>query len=261
MKGGQGQSVATLDKERRIAACLSVTMKIADARFGARGFSYWHLDANSGSGWNETVNVPGSPLVFWQMARHRLLGLRPAPFFCDHDPAKMKTLHDRFSATADLPGSYLVPGDNEEAIEVFAECIRQAERPRYAVGSLLIDPNGYFYRNKDGEGAPVNAVRWFCREFPRIDLILNLNMRTYEMQRAVGHDVLPPRDLLASLGKQQWLVGKANAGQSRFLLAIGRNMSTDDHRAIGLYDSESQSGRNILDGNADCEQTNLDLAS
>src|SRR4051812_1061599 len=85
-RGGPGQSAATIDKERRIAACLSVGMKIAEAKFGQSGFAYWHLDANAGSGWNEEVNVPGSPLVFWQVANLYLNGLGPRAFFCDRDP-------------------------------------------------------------------------------------------------------------------------------------------------------------------------------
>lgn len=72
----QGQSLATIDKERRIGAALSVGMRIASKAFGGKGYRYWHLDANSGSGHNGTVNTDGSPLVFWQIANICLNGMK-----------------------------------------------------------------------------------------------------------------------------------------------------------------------------------------
>jgi hypothetical protein len=256
-RGGQGQSAATIDKERRIAACLSVGMKIAESKFGRSGFAYWHLDANAGSGWNEEVNVPGSPLVFWQVANMYLNGLKPKAFFCDRDPQTMAELLARVGS---FPQSALLPGDNEEAIEVFAESIRQAENPRFAVGSLLIDPNGWFYRSRSGNGPPVNALGWFVREFPRIDLILNLYTRAYHLQRKQGHEVMAPADLLKHLGKEHWLVGRVNVGQSRFLQAVGRNVATGDHAKLGLYDARGDIGQHILRASTEIGQTALDLA-
>jgi hypothetical protein len=170
--------------------------------------------------------------------------MEPAPFFCDHNPEYMRELQRRLGAVRDK--SVLLQGDNQEAIEVFAECIRRAERPKYAIGSILIDPNGYFYRNQAGDGAPVDAVKWFSREFPRIDLILNLNIRTYQMQTAHGHAVEAPREVLRSLNKAHWLVGQTHTAGRRFLLAIGRNMPTGDHRALGLYRLESPQGQWIM---------------
>lgn len=243
----QGQSLVTIDKERRIGAALSVSMKIANAKFGGKRFKFWHLDANAGSGWNDEVSVPGSPVVFWQAARQYLPDMIPAPFFCDHTQDTMKALQRQLDDDARAQ-SFLIPGDNEEAIDVFAESIRRSgENPGYAVGTMLIDPNGYFYRSADGTGAPVKPLQWFCREFPRIDLILNLNMRTFHMQRAHGHAVLPPREVLNGLGKSNWLVCQARRGNARFLLAIGRNVSTGDHRSLGLHASTSEIGRAILD--------------
>jgi hypothetical protein len=190
------------------------------------------------------VNAPGSPLVFWQVARTCLAGMEPAPFFCDLDLIAMRELSRRLADDRDK--SVLLPGDNQEAIEVFAELIRRSERPKFAVGSLLIDPNGYFYRDRVGRGAPVDAVKWFAREFPRIDLILNLNVRTYQLQKSQGHAVQSPATLLPSLGKANWLVGQAYVDHARFLLAVGRNTPTGDHRALGLHHLESPEGQWIL---------------
>lgn len=256
MKSIQGQSLATIDKERRIGAALSVSMKIASAKFANKGYRFWHFDANSGSGWNEMVGVPGSPLVFWQIARACLRGLQPAPFFCDIDPVAIGELKKRLDGSGDR--SSLLPGDNQEAIEVFAEVIRRSgERSKFVVGSVLIDPNGYFYRDANGFGAPVEAIQWFTREFPRIDLLLNLNVRTYQLQHAQRHAVRSPRELLGALNKTHWLVGRAYVGHARFLLAVGRNMDAGDHRAIGLHRLGSPEGQLILNAAEGSRQDEL----
>jgi hypothetical protein len=248
--GLQGQSVATIDKERRIGSALTIGMKIASAKHANRGFSFWHYDANSGSGWNDEFDVPGSPMVFWQAARASLVGLTPKPFFCDFNPLAMSALQARLKGDRDAWNqSCLLPGDNEEGFEVFAECIRRSpERNHLAIGSVLVDPNGYFYRGANGAGAPVRSLQWFCPEFPRIDIIVNLNIRVYNLQAShTSHVVEPPRQVLSSLGKEHWVIGKSYKGQSRFVIAIGRNVRTEDHKRLGLYDIDSEIGQLILD--------------
>jgi len=246
---GQGQSVSTIDKERRFAAAMSVSMRVANARFAGKGWRFWHFDANAGCGWNHAANVPGSPLVFWHIAHECLLGMQPAPYFCDHDPIAVEQLRSRLAGDPAAAGSILLPGDNEDGLRLFASRIRHAENPKFAVGAVMIDPNGYFYRSAKGIGAPVAGISAFAAEFPRIDLILNLNMRTFLLQRGAGHAVEPPRAVLDGLRKKHWLVARAG-GQSRHLLAVGRNMPTGDHRAIGFHYADSQLGRKILDVDA-----------
>ena len=247
-KGGQGQSAQTVYKERRIGAALAVGMKIASHHFAGRGFGYYHLDANAGSGWNADYGVPGSPVMFWDIQRDHLRGMEPWGFFCDKDTKALVDLQGRLAGRPDgreLRQSMLVPGDNSEALMVFTQALRRCgERSRFVIGSVLIDPNGYFYET----GVPVALLGPFCREFPRIDLILNINLRTYRMQRSHGHAVLPPRDVLRSLGKAHWLVAEAIGRGTHFLTAIGRNVLTEDHRSLGFYASESVEGRRILDG-------------
>lgn len=243
----QGQSTTTIDKERRIAAALSVGMRIANAKFGGKGYRYFYFDANCGSGWNHQVDVPGSPLVFWHIMQESAPGLTPAAYFCDRDVIAVEQLRARFSADGATAGSILLPCDNEDGLRHFADAIRRSgEVAKYAIGAVLVDPNGYFYRSASGIGAPVRALRWFVAEFPRIDIILNLNMRTYHLQRGQRHDVVTPVEVLASLRKQHWLVSRAG-GQSRHLLAVGRNTETGDHKSMGFYLADSEIGRKILD--------------
>jgi hypothetical protein len=254
----QGQSIATVDKERRIAAAMSVSMRIANKAFGRKGYRYWHFDANAGNGWNHEVGVPGSPMVFWHVASTCLPHMEPAPFFCDRDAMAIEQLRARLGHLPAAAGSFLLPYDNEAGLTQFAATIRISEKPHYAVGSLIIDPNGYYYRNAKGIGAPIAGLQWFVREFPRIDIILNLNMRTFHLQRGSGHAVATPASVLASLNRKHWLVSRAG-GQSRHLLAVGRNMATGDHKALGLYDIDSDVGRKILNVDAKTVDAESDL--
>lgn len=241
---GHGQSLTTAEKERRIGSGLSIGMKIANAKF--KGYSFWHLDANAGSGHNDEFDVPGSPLVAWDAARQYLNDMRFKAFFCDNNPISMETLKATLKPE-DLIRSTMLCMDNDQAVKAFSEAICNAEKPNYAVGSILIDPNGYWYKNQKLVGAPVESMKWFCKKHDRIDVILNINTRSYNLQVSQNHDVMPPRDVLASFDKKYWLVS-LTGGKSRFLLAIGRNVKTNAHPGLDLFDSESPQGKAILNG-------------
>jgi hypothetical protein len=244
--GGQGQSFeATIDKERCLGSALTIGMKIA-SKFSGRGFSYWHFDANAGCGHNRTCDVPGSPVVFHVAADACLNGMQRRAFFSDCDQRQLDELAIRLTP-AWKSSSYLLPRDNEEGLEVFAECIRSSgERPQYAIGSVIVDPNGYWYRNGNGMGPPISGLLRFAAAFPRIDIVLNLNTRTYRLQRSRGHEVLPPTEVLASLNKTNWLVRQTQHGGDSWLLAVGRNMATGDHRKLGFHKLDSVEGHAVM---------------
>jgi len=243
---GHGQSLdATIDKERCLGAALAISMKIAAAKFGGRGYAYWHFDANAGSGHNDVADVPGSPVVFHVAADQHLNGMRRHAFFCDLNSDALLHLESRLAPWRALSRLHLY--DNERCLDIFAECIRQSgEQPRYALGSVIVDPNGYWYRNKDGHGPPTKSLIRFAQEFPRIDIVLNLNARTFRLQRAQGHPVLSPRDVLGRLNKSNWLIRRTCYGGDDWLLAVGRNVKTGDHRRIGFHKLESAEGHAIM---------------
>ena len=224
--GGQGQSFeATIDKERCLGSALTIGMKIA-SKFSGSGFSYWHFDANAGCGHNRSCDVPGSPVVFHIAADACLNGMQRRAFFSDCDQRQLDELAIRLTP-AWKASSYLLPRDNEESLEVFAECIRSSgERPQYAIGSVIVDPNGYWYRNGNGMGPPILGLLRFTAAFPRIDIVLNLNVGAYWRQRGAGQCVLPPRDVFASLRKAHWLVRYTSHGQNRWA-AGGRSQRGD----------------------------------
>lgn len=243
---GQGQSLATIDKERCIGSALSLGMQVAASKLSR--YTFWHFDANSGCGWNDKVDVAGSPLVFWALADQRMPHMDVRAFFADWHRPSMDSLLERLKPMGRAEArSYLLPGDNAEGIEVFAEAIRQSgDRPQFAVGSLIVDPNGYFYRNQKGEGAPVEQVLAFAREFPRIDIILNLNVRTYRLQKSQGHALLMPREIFAALDKKHWLVRRTHCGRDEFMLAIGRNFPTGEHKGLGMHGLSTEAGQHVI---------------
>jgi hypothetical protein len=245
----QGQSIATIDKERCLASAFEIGTKIANAKFRGRGFCYWHCDTNAGSGWNDEVCVPGSPIVFHTVANKFLTEMKREAFFCDRNVRALQELSLRLNEQpAWTAHSAIFPGDNEEMLEVFAERIRRSgERPEYAVGSVVVDPNGYWWRNAKGIGAPVKSLVQFAAEFERIDVILNLNFRTYQLQRGAGHSVEEPRAVLRKLNKKNWLVKITQRhGADKWLLAVGRNVGTADHKALGFHKLESDEGHFIM---------------
>src|SRR5215204_4536204 len=62
----QGQSVATASKQQKFGSCLAINLQAVQsmARRQPRRLRYWHLDMHAGCGYNESVGIPGSPIVF-----------------------------------------------------------------------------------------------------------------------------------------------------------------------------------------------------
>jgi len=257
----QGQSVKTLDKERKIGAAESIGMTIVNgmARHHAwrRSKPYFHLDLNAGSGWNDIAGCPGSPFVFLELAQQKITHLPLYAWFCDINPDTVGKLERLLVRHGHLPqlGVSLICDDNRSVIQRFAEQIRRRERPEYALGSLLCDPNAWFHRNAKGEGVPVQEILEFAAEFPRIDIILNVNYRIYHCHRGAGIKMpnsaharmLTPEQIRTALGREHWLVSRQHHGPGdSFWLAIGRNCKTGDYTKLGLHHWESEHGRMIM---------------
>jgi hypothetical protein len=262
---GQGQGNGTFDKERCIGSALSVSAQVASVP-KLHGRPYWHLDCNAGSGWNETVDCPGSPLVFHHIAAERLHNMRVHSLFAEMNPALSAALERRF---VDMPFRgvrEIHAGDNAAAMESFVAAIRRSgDRAKYAVGSVIIDPNGWFYRKPNCEGAPIKEAIAFFQAFPRIDVILNINARTYRLMK--GHPagmypgLLPPLEIFAALNKRHWLVKLTKPGRDSFLLAVGRNIKAGEHKGLGLHYADSEQGRAVIEEVEGKRQQLLNFAS
>lgn len=274
----QGQGGGTLDKERKIGSAESIGMTIANGlakrQAWRQSVPYFHLDLNAGSGWNEIAECPGSPVVFCELAQQQITAMPLYAWFCDKNQAAIDKLERWLTHYGHLPqsGISLLCEDNRSAIVRFAEQVRRRDRPQYAIGSLLCDPNAWFYRAKDGAGVPVEEVIEFAAEFPKIDIILNINYRFYNMAQGVDRrrrlrgkqdsfSVLSPDEIRARLNRKHWLVSHQHFGGDRFWLAIGRNVPTGDHRRLGLVHWDSPEGRQVMNTVAGGRQGELDTST
>lgn len=273
----QGQGNGTLDKERKIGSAVAIGMTIANGlakrEAWRRDRPYFHLDLNAGSGWNDKAGCPGSPVVFLEMAQRKLTAMPLYAWFCDINQTSIDHLERWLVHYGHLPqhGVSLYCEDNRSVIARFAEQIRRRERPEYALGSLLIDPNAWFYRSAKGEGVPVEEILAFAAEFPRIDIILNLNYQFYartrgadrkriELGKPLSFAMKSPEEIRHLLRRQHWLVSRQHLHSGdKFWLAIGRNAPTGEHRALGLYHWDGPEGRYTMNIVAGDRQGDLDL--
>ncbi len=225
----QGQSLSTIDKERQIGAMFAMNLQIV--RQACPGEKYFHLDLNAGSGWNWRFQVPGSPVVFVEAAE-RILGHRWEAWFYEIDSGRATELEARLRG---VPGCHVLAEDNCGFLKATARF------PRNALGSVLVDPNGWLYRKRNGDGCPVPEMAQFFAEHRRIDFLANLNRRTYRMMAgarnkglATYRDFHSESEFLKLFSKRYGLITKGSSnGHSEFMRVILRNVRTNDYRAWG----------------------------
>lgn len=247
----QGQGLGTWVKERGFGSAFSVSINLSKGERVAR-YSYWHVDLNAGSGWNHEVGCDGSPMVFLDLAAKQRPNYRA--FFCDHDP-------DAIGALAALVGkrAYCFECENTELLPIVSAAITAAEnRPQYAAGTVVCDPNGYI----DERTVPIEQLAEFAVKHPCMDLVFNLNIRTYQLSKAhkkraieqginnawAGKRLPPLTDFPALFNRSHWLISnirRVGAGDG-FVIAIGRNYRTSGHAALGHYPFDSPAGQRIL---------------
>lgn len=248
--GEQGQGMFTAIKQAGLGAVFATSLDISMGG-AARAFPYWHIDLNAGCGWNEKADCEGSPLVFLRAAAERGRSVRT--YFCDVDPEKVRSLRGNVESLClphdDAHVSY-VACDNAVALPAILKEIAGAERPKYAVGTCLCDPNGYPH------GFPVEAIRAFAAACPRIDLVLNLNVSLFSRVLKTRTGVRPPgfahwptpEEILAGLGRAHWMVSSPPRGGKgeRFVVAYGQSFDRGGRRFRHFYPLASQQGVEII---------------
>ena len=244
----QGQGGTTELKVRGIGAAITVTMRICTIP-KLEQFPYWHIDLNAGSGYNHEAGCIGSPLAFLNAAE-KVGKKNYRAFFCDINRAAISELR---STLLGNPRCSCIHENNRVLLPEIARLIRAREsNPHFAMGTVLCDPNGYFY----GDAVPTEELYQFCREFPRIDVILNLNVtirrwirgniaarrRGWEDKRCLRVDELPD-----FLNRKHWLIRDlASKGGHQFTVMVGRNHKMDDHQAMHFHHLHARQGRNIV---------------
>jgi len=244
----QGQGSQTEQKERGIGVASAVSLRLSNAS-QCRHFPFWHVDLNSGCGINAQVGCDGSPLVFFAN-----VDKSPRPFhafFVDKVEGAILELSERLKHR---PTAYCFHADNSEILPVVKRMMEQhRENPRYVFGSVIVDPNGY------DTDWPIDKLRDFAHEHPRMDIILNLSLRSFSLQN--GHKVqgskgwanrrlIRPSEWPSFLGRQHGVVREPSPGGHRFLLMCLRSMPAGASRPMGMWDIHSSKGREVFQ-NAD----------
>jgi three-Cys-motif partner protein len=247
----QGQGVTTEHKQRTLGSVFTVSLSIAKQK-NIAAYHYHHADLHSGSGFNDDAGCKGSPLVFLEAMRASGRRLFTADFI-DNDHDKICLLERAVGeAFADYRDRVrFVASSNRDALDGFEARIRSLNRyPQYAMGSILIDPNGYL------DDVPLERLRSFSARYPRIDIIHNVNL-TY-LRRAVAQrrlmptsrwsekDLRNPFDLPEVLNRRFVQIQERNSGRGHaFITLVMRSMQTHAHRDIGLFNLTSPRGQQI----------------
>lgn len=241
----QGQSDNTEYKERGIAASLKVSLDLSRTK---PQFTHWHIDLNAGCGINDLVGCIGTPLAFVQQAE--LIRANYRAFFVDINESAIERLEREY--IANNPRCYSFHCDNREVLPVITEMIKARERNyHYAWGTLIVDPNGYF-----GDAVPHEQLIEFAHQFPRMDMIFNLNIRTYQLGKAhieagikAGwrNKFWPSIECFPKIfNREHWLIRHVVGTKARFALLVGRTKKTGDHRSLKLVWMNSPEGIAVL---------------
>lgn len=239
-RGGQGQSGdATEIKQRGLSLAfrigLAVVEKMARKISSAR---YFHFDLHAGGGYNDAAGCIGSPLTFLKETEVASTE-RYFAAFCDHDADQVRSLLNR-PEVADDDRAFVLHGDNSQLLAMVPSIIREfRDRPEWAIGSILSDPNG--------ADVPLDAIIETVNICPRLDIIFHWNSTiTKRLRNGIKPEQVVLRDVIGMVPKRHWLI-REPAGIHQFTLLIGRNWRFDDSRGMGFYHLDSPRGQTILD--------------
>jgi hypothetical protein len=244
----QGQSLTTIDKERRLGAMFDMQCRLYQCKPQVLGkHPAFHIDLNAGCGHNHEFNVPGSPIVYIEVMRSRYPQIPWKAWFIDRNLAHAEELRERICKRyGDLPNVTVLCQDNEEALVSIGGKI-----PEFATGTVLADPNGWLSRRKDnGDGVPLKELRFFFSKHRRIDILMNLNARLYRLTAndKEKYETFSVSEFHWLLGKSHWLItSEVSNGHSSFVCLTGRNMETGDYKSYGWYRLNSQMGQAICE--------------
>lgn len=236
-KEPQGQSgEATNLKELGFRATFAINLRIFVNRWGRdTRYRYFHFDLNAGSGYNQIAGCEGSPISFAQGAAREGCERFHASFVdlnkeCVERLLAKPEMHDK--------RCFVHHGNNA----VFAECIpsiiaHYGERPHYAIGTVLCDPNG--------TEIPLAGLEWLSAQCQKLDFIINFNATATKRSIGAGYGHVSLLESLSRLGKKHWLI-REPIGRHQWTMLVGRNYRVNDYAALGFYHLDSDQGMDHL---------------
>jgi hypothetical protein len=245
----QGQGADTARKEEGFRALIRSALKLAGAPTIAT-FPFWCIDLTCGSGFNDKAGCHGSPVIFLEeilRADRRFMA-----YFCDNEPSHTDALRLRLPPQLLLRRDsawQVVCADNRILLPHIAEVIAAREDAQHAVGLCLCDPNGW-------KAVPVEALQAFARRFPKVDLVLNLNLSLFRKVRGhrrkckPGFDDWPSvAELPALFSRNHWLIrNPSRCGKGhKFAILFGRNHPRGMKKFEDFVPIDSKDGQDIIE--------------
>lgn len=231
----QGQGDSTEWKERGLGAAFYINLTISKKMEWS---TYYHFDLNSGSGHNEEIGCIGSPLAFLQAVKetsHK----KVQAHFVDKNKESVKKLIPKIDKNW-----FCHFGDNASFVSVIPEIIK--DKPQFAIGSILCDPNG--------TQIPFYELSKLLAKYMRLDIIINWSATSFLRTRKSSickTDNPSISDLPELFNKKYWLIRKPQS-KHKFLLLVGRNIKVQPHNNLHFYDMESTQGKQIV---YECDNT------
>lgn len=247
----QGQGFGTEWKEEGLGAIFNIGLDISKG-YKVRQYPYWHLDLHSGCGWNEKMECIGSPLAFYTEALAS--GRRFRAYFNDANAEACEDLRRRLALhpkPSPRSGFHVSDMDAALFLQHMANVIRREEAvPRFAIGSLLFDPNGW----NSSEDRLWPVLQQFAADYPRIDIILNINASLQARMRGCRKDGQEPfmrrPDIInmpAALSRPFWIVrNKPRHAGEKFILLVGRSIEAGRGRYKEFFPLESPQATHVL---------------
>lgn len=184
-----------------------------------------YIDTNAGSGYNETVECEGSPLVFLNEAKRR--GINYHAYLIEKDPALSAELTARvtsYNATS-------ICGDNKDVVPDILN-----EIPKNSLGLIYVDPNGI----PDWQMiANASQARY-------LDILIRFNSVALIRNHSNGH--LPLSDYLPSI-KKQYRYGKDYYHSDRWhwSFLLGMNYEFGGWKKRGWHNLDTPEGQDLQD--------------
>lgn len=246
----QGQSKATPLKQKALEGFLAAHSSMVcevQRKYPSAG-PYCFIETNAGSGWNESVQVEGSPLIALR-ALSRRPGLRHECWFIEKDASSAESLRDRIDCCrCEWRRHGVICADHAIALPGLLPLI-----PRGALGLVYADPN-------KPSDTPTEAMRTFFASprTSRIDALVNINAhavrRIVAGQRKGGNpgNYEDLRGMMRRIGKRYWWIrDTVTSPGSRWTFLYGANYPHIKIRGLGrvglkLFPVDSEVGAEML---------------
>jgi three-Cys-motif partner protein len=209
---------------------------------------YCYIETNAGSGWNETVQVDGSPLIALRELDERRQ-LRHHSWFIEKHAPSAEELQRRLDGLGALgQNSRVICGDHVIALPTLLENL-----PPKAFGLVYADPN------KPSE-TPVEAMRTFlsCPKASMVDVLINVNALALKRVVAAQRKGNPGNyedlaGVMRRIPKRHWWIREpVDAPGSKWTFLFGSNTDKIKIKGLGrvglpLFRVESRDGQRILE--------------